>query len=170
MRAMLWSAIVVLLATTASVAQAPAPAGGGFRKQIGTPTRQVTMFNGLERQLLQAQKDKTLLDAMLTEDFQEWSAEQPSDPIDRDTAMQRALAAAQVQGGFRDMNVRMEGDTAIVSFVFLHRAEKEAGEPRSNATFVVDVWRKHGEAYELAARYSAPMRMQPMNMRPTGKE
>lgn len=163
---------VILAAITAMavLAAAQAPASGGIRKQIGTPTRQVTMFTSLERQLLEAQKDKTLLDAMLTEDFQEWSAEQPGEGIGRDEAMQRALAAGKVLGMVRDMNVRMEGDTAIVSFVFLHRAEKEAGEPRSNATFVVDVWRKHGEAYELAARYSAPMRMQPMNMRPTGKE
>jgi hypothetical protein len=150
-------------------AQAPRP-GGAPGKQIGTPTRQVAMFTALERQLMGAQKDKTLLDAMLTEDFQEWSAEQPADPIDRDDAMQRALGAGKIQGTFRDMNVRMEGDTAIVSFVFLHRGEKEAGEPRSNANFVVDVWRKHGEAFELAARYTAPLRMQPMNMRPTGKE
>jgi hypothetical protein len=159
--------LAVLVLAGISMAQAPT---GGRGKQIGTPTRQVTMFSGLERQLLGAQKDKTLLDAMLTEDFQEWNAEQPADPVDRETAMQRVQAAPAVQGGIRDMNVRMEGDTAIVSFVFVHRAEKEAGEPRTNATFIVDVWRKHGETYELAARYASPMRMQAMNLRPTGKE
>lgn len=153
----------VLLAWGIVLAQGlgPRPAG----KQVGTPTRQVAMFSTLERQLLEAQEDKTLLDAMLTEDFQEWSAEQPGGAIDRTMAMQRVQSAPAMQGAFRDMNVRMEGEVAIVSFVFLHREGRQPG-----ATFVVDVWRKHGEAYELATRYVAPMRMPAMDRRPTGKE
>ena len=162
--------LLAAVAVAAVFATAQAPAGGGFRKQIGTPTRQVTMFNGLERQLLQAQKDKTLLDAMLTEDFVEHNAEMPVQVVDRATALQHAQSAPAVQGVFRDMDVRMEGDTAIVSFVFVRREEQQGAQPRGNAAFVVDIWRKHGETFELAARYAAPMRMQPMNMRPTGRE
>ncbi len=161
----MWAVVAfVLFGTAVAAAQAPIP---GHNKG-GMATVQVTMFTQLERQLLAAQQDKTLLDAMLTEDFQEFSAEQPTEPLDRQTAMERALAAGKIQGGFRDMSVRMEGDAAIVSFVFLHRAEPQAGE-RGGATFVVDVWRKHGESYELAARYAAPTRMQ-RNTEPPRKE
>ena len=161
----MWTAVAFMLCGTAlAAAQAPVP---GPHKG-GMATVQVTMFTQLERQLLAAQQDKTLLDAMLTEDFQEFSAERPTEPLDRQEAMQRALAAGKIQGGFRDMAVRMEGDTAIVSFVFLHRAEPQAAE-RAGALFVVDVWRKRGEAYELAARYAAPMR-KPANMEPPRKE
>lgn len=156
----------VFLAWGTLLAQAPGPHAAG-RKQVGSPTRQVVMFGSLERQLLDAKQDKTLLDAMLTEDFQEWSAESPEGAIDRETAMQRVQSAPAMQGGFRDMNVRMEGETAIVSFVFVRRAGKPAG---SNAMFIVDVWRKHGETYMLAARYVAPARMSAMDRRPTGKD
>ena len=159
--------VIAAVAVLTAFASAQRPIGGVPGKQIGSPTRQVTMFTSLERQLLDAQKDKTLLDAMLTEDFQEWNAEQPGQGIGRDEVMQRALAAGKMQGAIRDMNVRMEGDAAIVSFVFVHRAEKEVGE-RSNATYLVDIWRKHGESFELAARYAAPMRMQ--TMRPSGRD
>ena len=165
---------VAVIATAVALgvfASAQRPTGGVPGKQVSSPTRQVTMFTSLERQLLDAQKDKTLLDAMLTEDFQEWSAEQPAAAIGRDEAMQLALAAGKVQGAIRDMNVRMEGDVAVVSFVLLHRAEQQGSGERSNATYIVDIWRKHGETFELAARYAAPMRMQAMrDMRPTGRQ
>jgi hypothetical protein len=158
--------ILFLVSVTIAGAQGPTP--GSIRKQIGTPTRQVALFTDLETQLSAgaAHKDQTTLDRLLADDFQLWTADHPSDPVGRDQWMEQALSASGPAGVVHEMNVHMEGEVAIVSFLLTPQTSTSAS---SHALFLVDVWTKQANTWQLATRYAChtPVQISP---KPSGKD
>jgi Domain of unknown function (DUF4440) len=158
--------ILFLVSVTIAGAQGPAP--GSIRKQIGTPTRQVALFTDLETQLSagSAHQDRATLDRLLADDFQLWTADHPSDPVGRDQWMEQALSSSSPAGVVHEMNVHMEGEVAIVSFLLTPQPSASA---TSHDLFLVDVWTKQVNTWQLATRYAChtPFQISP---KPSGKE
>jgi Domain of unknown function (DUF4440) len=142
---------------------------------IVTATKQVTLFSGLEKQMLQAveKKDKPALEAMLTDDFQ---IEMPNaDPLAGEDWMNSLMAKDFSLKSFviRQMSVADLGDAAVVKFDRLQQAifqDKNV----SGEFFVVDLWKKSGDSWKLANRYVAEVSTIPLTPKirpkPTGRE
>jgi hypothetical protein len=165
------SAIYILLAALATACLAqdrPASQTGHFR--VMTATRLVAVFSDLERQWLVAleQKDRAALDQLMSEDFQAWTPEPPGEPMPRDEWMPKAAGIKSQAVRLRQMSVRDLGNTALVCFVL--------SQP-SGDWFVVDVWTKHGDAWQVTDRYLSRLSgahrvpsAKTTDKRPTGKE
>jgi hypothetical protein len=140
-----------------------------------TATKQVTLFTGLERQLLQAvqKKDQTGLQAMLGDDFE--IAMPGADPLAGEDWVNSVMAKEFVLKSFaiRQMSVADLGDSAIVKFDRLQQATFK-GQSQSGEFFVVDLWKKSGDSWKLANRYVTLVRPLPLapklHPKPTGKE
>jgi hypothetical protein len=86
--------------------------------------------------------------------------------VDRDQWLEQALSSGGPAGVVRQMNVNLAGEVAIVSFVLTPQARAGAG---SKDLFLVDVWTKPADTWQLAARsacHTPPQRP----LRPSGKE
>jgi hypothetical protein len=110
-------------------------------------TRGMRIFGDAERKVIAALKahDKAALDRLVADDFEQRSQPAPGEPLARDEWTREAPAAAAQSAGLRQMAVHDLGDTAVVSFQWLHPAPD----------FVVDVWRKKAgsDDWQLAIRY-----------------
>jgi len=143
--------------------------------RIGTATRQVTLFSGLELQMLQAiqKKDSAGLTAMLSDDLSITTAN--SEPIAAEDWVESVTAKDFNLKTFaiRQMSVVDLGTTAIVSFGRLQQAAYQ-GRDESGDFFVVDVWKMNGDSWKLANRYVARVGPIPPAAkappRPTGKQ
>ncbi|HVP42117.1 MAG TPA: nuclear transport factor 2 family protein [Terriglobales bacterium] len=148
-----------------------APAGGSRQKsqpRVVTRTRLVALYSDLESQLAAAAQkgDKARLEQLLSDDFEQWSPEPPGDPIPREDWM-----AAYHPTSFTtsQMAVRAFGDTDVASFV-LHQKGAFGDKDLSGDFFVVDVWRREGNAPRLASRYiSKSSKWSAPSASPTGK-
>jgi Domain of unknown function (DUF4440) len=142
---------------------------------IITATKQVTLFTGLERQMLQGieKKDKAGLEALLTDEFE---IEIPNaDPLAGqdwvDSVMARDFSLKSFD--LRQMSVADLGNYAVVKFDRIQQATYK-GQNKSGEFFVVDLWKKSGDAWKLANRYVAKIGTIPLTPKiqpkPTGKE
>ncbi|HET8874860.1 MAG TPA: nuclear transport factor 2 family protein [Casimicrobiaceae bacterium] len=143
---------LVLLAFAACVVAPalaqPAPAPG----RIPTVTRLVKLFTGLEMDLVARThaKDLSALDALLDPSFELRAGNTPGTPVPRDAWIRDARAAPRAPPRIDQMSVHDFGDVAIVSF----RETAVAGATRGgSARFVVDCWKRDGDAWRLAVRY-----------------
>lgn len=141
--------------------------------RIITATRQVTMFSGLEKQLLGTiqKNDKAALNAMLTDDFQ---LEMPdADPMPGDDWITSVANKEFTLKSFviRQVSVLDLGDSAVVKFDRIQEAAFK-GKSESGEFYVVDVWKKSGDSWKLANRYVAKIGAVPVmpRSRPTGKQ
>ena len=137
----------LLGSAAAQKASGKAPAGG----RVVTRTRLVALYSDLEAQLAAgAQKqDRTKLDQLLADDFEQWSPEPPGDPVPREDW----LTAYHPSGAStRQMAVRAFPDLDVASFIL--RQQGKFGDSDFNGDFfVVDVWRHEGKGQKLASRY-----------------
>ena len=142
---------------------------------IITATRQVTLFTGLEKQLLQAvqKKDKPALQAMTTDEFQ---IEMPdADPLPGEDWLDSIAAKDFTLKSFiiRQMSVADLGDSAVVKYDRIQRATYQEKD-ESGEFFVIDVWKKSGGDWKLANRYvskAGPAPASPkIQPKPTGKQ
>jgi ketosteroid isomerase-like protein len=159
----------------AVLAAAQEPVKPKVNPRIGTATKQVTLFNSLELQMLQAvkKKDKAGLEALLSDDL--IIAMPDADPLAGDDWVDSVMARNFSVKSFaiRNMTVTDGGDSAIVKFDRLLQAtlndKNESGE-----YFVVDLWKKSGDSWKLANRYVAKVGSVPatpkIEPKPTGKE
>jgi len=166
--------LVGLLALAIS-ATAQEPVKPKATSRIGTATRQVTLFSGLELQMLRAiqKKDKAGLQSMLSDDFE--IAMPDSDPlagedwVDSVTAKDFSLKSFAI----RQMSVVDLGNAAVVHFGRLQQATYQ-GREASGEFFVVDLWKKSDDTWKLANRYVARVGPVPPAAkappRPTGKQ
>ncbi|HWG40748.1 MAG TPA: nuclear transport factor 2 family protein [Candidatus Acidoferrales bacterium] len=167
--------IVSFTVTTFMIAAAQEPVKPKLTPHIITATRQVTIFTGLEKQMLQAiqKKDKPGLEAMLSDDF---TIEMPNaDPLPGDDWLDSVMAKDYLLKSFvvRQMSVIDLGNAAVVKFDRIQEAsiktEKDDGE-----FFVVDLWKKSGDTWKLANRYVAKVNSVPWkpktDIHPTGKQ
>jgi hypothetical protein len=161
---------VIVLAMTAAGQEPVIPK---LTPTIVTATRQVTLFTGLERQLLQAvqKKDKAALEAMLADDFEitmpHADALAGEDWLDSVLAKDFSLRTFVIS----QMSVADLGGYAIVKYERGQQATLK-GKPDDGEYFVVDVWKKSGDSWKLANRYVARIHAVATKpaTRPTGRE
>ena len=142
---------------------------------IITSTRQVTLFTGMEKQMLQAvqKKDRVALEGMLSDDFE--IAMPDADPLASEDWVDSVMAQDFVLKSYviRQMSVADLGEAAVVKFERFqqgtYKARNESGE-----FFVVDLWKKSGDSWKLANRYvarvGATSSSAKTQSRPSGKE
>ncbi len=143
--------------------------------RIITATKQVTMFTGLENQMLQAvqKKDKAALEAMLTEDFaiEIPDADMMAGEDWLDSVMSRDFNLKSFV--IRQMSVAQLSDAAIVKYDRIQDSTYQ-GKPDGGEFFVVDLWKKSGDSWKLTNRYVAKVSSTPWipkgDIRPTGKQ
>jgi hypothetical protein len=159
----------------AMTAAAQEPVTPTLTPTIITSTKQVTLFTGLEKQILQAvqKKDKAGLEAMLTEDFEiampHADAVAGEDWLDSVLAKDFALRTFVIS----QMSVADLGDYAVVKYERGQQATLK-GKAYDGEFFVVDLWKKSGDSWKLANRYVARINTAPTTarakLRPSGKE
>ena len=170
------SLVFIISATiTMFLAAAQEPVKPALTPRIITATKQVTLFSGLEIQMLKAvqKKDKAALEAVLTEDC---LIEMPNaDPLGCDEWLDSVMAKDFNLKSFvvRQMAVTDLGNAAVVKFDRLQEATSK-GQADSGEFFVVDLWKKDGDNWKLASRYVAKVSSTPLlpkgPVKPTGKQ
>jgi ketosteroid isomerase-like protein len=167
--------IASILFIVSWVATAQEPLKPTLTPHIITATKQVAVFTGLEKQMLQAiqKKDKAALEAMLDEDF---AIEMPDadslagpDWVDSIMAKDFTLKSFII----RQMSAVQLGDAVLVNYDRVQEATSK-GNAVSGEFFVVDLWKKAGDSWKLANRYVAKVTATPVmpkaDKRPTGKQ
>jgi hypothetical protein len=159
-------ALVILMVAglaAASLSATPrSPANAPHRVQV--MTRQVLAFSQREQALADAlgKSDHAATDRLLSADFEMRDGATAVQPVPR------ALWISSRSSGMPEqMAVHDYGDVAVVSFV-----NNVTGSKAKSAAFVVDIWQKHGEDWQLAVRYQSQLdaRSAPAgDIRPTGK-
>lgn len=166
--------LFVLLPFTV-LASAQEPVQPKLTPAIITATRQVTLFTGLEKQMLVAiqKRDKTAVQALLGDDFE---IDMPdADPLPGDDWLDTVMANDFNLKSFtvRQLSVVDLGDAAVVKFDRVQQATYK-GRNESGEFFVVDLWKKSGDSWKLANRYVSKVGSIPENVKvqpkPTGKE
>jgi hypothetical protein len=143
--------------------------------RIGTTTRLVAQFSGLEQRLNRAiqHSDEATLNKLLAEEFEQWTPIPPSEPMPREEWLHNVLTAFALHSfQLQQVAVRMVGETAVVSFVQTQRAVCD-GRDCSGSLFIVDLWQLRKGAPRLLVRYNSQRlaRQPPPSPRtPTGKE
>lgn len=103
-------------------------------------------------------KNRTALEALLTEDFTMRSAA-TDDLIDREEWVRAAMGPATVESfHFADFHLQVYGDAAVVHSRFSQKGST-AGNEWSGEFFLTDVWVRFGGHWRVASRHSS---------RPTG--
>jgi hypothetical protein len=175
MRVRFFVRLLSVLIATAFFSAAQEPVKPALTPRIITATKQVTIFNGLEKQLLQAiqKKDKAAAQAMLSDDLY---IEMPdADPLPGDDWLDSVMAKDYTLKSFvvRQMSATDLGNAVVVKFDRLQEAVSKR-KADSGEFFVVDVWKKDGENWKLASRYVAKVSSQPSipktPVKPTGKQ
>jgi Domain of unknown function (DUF4440) len=175
MRVRFFARLLPLLIATILFSAAQEPVKPALTPRIITATKQVTIFNGLEKQLLQAvqKKDKAAVEALLSDDMY---IEMPdADPLPGDDWLDSVLAKDYTLKSFvvRQMSAIDLGNAVVVKFDRLQEASSK-GKADNGEFFVVDVWKKSGDAWKLASRYvakvSSQVEMPKAPVKPTGKQ
>jgi ketosteroid isomerase-like protein len=139
-----------------------------------TATRQVTVFSGLEKQLLQAvqKKDAAAIKTLVTDDF---SVRMPdADPMAVDDWIDSVMSKDFTLKSFvvRQVDAVDLGDAAVVKFDRVQESTFK-GQNDGGEFYVVDIWRKSGDTWKLSDRYvslvSATAFMPKGDVTPTGK-
>lgn len=172
--AILFALIVVLLQGTPASAQPPRSVP---RQRIVTTTRLVAKFSDLEERLTSAmqQKDQATLNAMLSDDFEQWTSAPPGDPTPREEWLHNVLTSFTLHSfQLRQMAVRTVDQTELVSFVRSQQAVC-GGRDCDGDVFIVDLWQQHNDTPQLLVRYESLVQklsrpLPEMPPRPTGKE
>lgn len=157
-----------------SLTAAQEPVKPGLTPRIITATKQVTLFTGLEKQMLQhvQKKDKAALEAMLADDC---LIQMPdSDPLAGEDWVDSIMGKDFNLKSFivRQMSVADLGETAVVNYDRVEQATYK-GKPAGGEFFVVDLWKKTGNSWKLANRYVSKVSdvpYMPKPVRPTGKQ
>src|ERR1051326_368769 len=144
--------LIVLAVTISGAAQEPVKPP--LSPRIITATRQVSIFTGLETQVLKAiqAQDQAAFKNLIAD---ECMIEMPdADPLAADDWISSVLGKDFVLKSFliRQVSVLDEGDSAIVKFNRVQQATYK-GAPASGEFFVIDLWKKSGDSWKLADRY-----------------
>lgn len=162
----------VLIATSVFFA-AQEPVKPKLNPRIVTATKQVSMFSDLEIQMLKAvqKKDKAALQAMLTDDCV--IAMPNADPLSGDEWVDSVMAKDFTLKSFAMRGVFFVdlGNAAVVKFERRQDATN-AGKAESGEFFVVDAWKKDGDAWKLAGRFVSKTGSESSTtpIKPTGKQ
>jgi ketosteroid isomerase-like protein len=143
MRLRPWIVVLAVLVATPAFAQPVQHSAN-----VPTVTRLVKLFSDLERGLAEKAlaKDVSALDAMLDPSFEMRVGSAPGMPVPRDAWIRQARAGSHETPRIEQMAVHDFGDLAVVSFL-----ERAGGAAKGR--FVVDCWKRNGDAWKLAVRY-----------------
>ncbi len=167
--------LFAVLIATSIFSAAQEPVKPALTPRIITATKQVSIFTGLENQLLQAvqKKDKAAAQPMLSDDL---NIEMPdADPLPGEDWLDSVMAKDYTLKSFvvRQMSAIDLGNAVVVKFDRLQEATSK-GKADSGEFFVIDVWKKDGENWKLANRYVSKVSSQPSMpkapVKPTGKQ
>jgi hypothetical protein len=139
--------------------------------KISILSRAAKIFSENEQALDDALRnhDEAELAKLLAADFELRRAENPGEPVPRADWLK--LAAPDPQSHRGQMTVHDHGEIAIASF---RRVQPSAGaeQPESQA-YVVDVWKKQGQGWQLLTRYESKLApadaAEPNDVAPDGK-
>ena len=157
------------------IADAQEPVKPPVTPRIITATKQVSLFSGLEKQILQAvqKKDKAALQALLSEDL---IIEMPdADPLDIDAWLESVTSKDFELKSFmiRQVSAIDLGNAVLVKYERIQEATSK-GQSDGGEFYVVDLWKKDGDNWKLANRYVAKVSSKPTMpkgaVRPTGKQ
>ena len=174
MRVHFFARLLPVLIVTIIFSAAQEPVKPSLTPRIITATKQVAMFTAMESQLLQAiqKKDKAVAQAMLSDDLMIEMPDADAMPGDDwlDSVMSKDFVLEKF--GVRQMSVVDLGNAAVVKYARLQQATQK-GANENGQFFVVDIWKKNGDAWKLASRYVSkvssvvPAQTAP---KPTGKQ
>jgi hypothetical protein len=137
-----------------SAVPAQEPVKPPLTPRIITATRQVTLFTGIEKQMLQAveSKNRAQLESMLAEDcsiaLPRADSLDCSDWLDSVMSKEFSLQTFAIRG----MSVTDMGDASLVNYERVQKASHE-GKDVSGEFFVLDLWKKSGGSWKLVNRY-----------------
>ncbi len=149
--------------------------------RVVTMTRPMAIFSGLESQLdaALAKGDQAALDKLVSDSFSLWTPAPPGDPIPREDWIQQVPGMFPIQRRQLAVEDLDNGNVDVVSYVATP-ATMAMGAPQKGAAkksarhapaFIVDVWKKVGDGYQLQARYQWEVSSYvPPRPKPTGKE
>lgn len=168
------SAIATIFAIT-SFSAAQEPVKPPLTPRIITATRQVSLFGGLENDMLRKvrSKNQSAIESMLTDDCQIYQPD--ADPLDGPDWVQSVMAKDFTLKSFmlRQVSVLDLGDSAVVNYTRVQEATYKS-RSANGEFFVVDLWKKDGGSWKLASRYvskiSSTATMPRGPIRPTGKQ
>jgi len=168
------SILAIALAAAFANVSAQEPVKPSLSPRIITATRQVAIFTDLEKQLLRAiqSKDQAGLSKLVSEDC---FIEMPdADPLPCDNWMTSVLSKDYVLKtfGVRQLSVTDGPDSSVVKFDRVQESSFK-GKPDGGEFFVVDIWKKTGDAWKLASRYVSKVSsvpFMPTDVKPTGKQ
>jgi len=175
MRVRFFACLFAVLIATSVFSATQEPVKPALSPRIITATKQVSMFSGMENQLLQAvqKKDKAAAQGMLSDDL---IIEMPdADPLPGDEWLDSVMAKDYTLKSFvvRQMSAIDMGDAVVVKFDRIQDAIFK-GKPDGGEFFVVDVWKKNADTWKLASRYVAKVSSVPVmpkaDVKPTGKQ
>ena len=157
--------MTVLVSLVASILVGDVPAqgqGASGRGAVGTVTRLVKLFDGLENDWLAAirNRDEAALGALLAEDFEMRLASRPADPIPRAEWIKQALGTPSAGWTVRQMAARDMGCVVIVSF----RLDPAAGASGARPVLVVDTWVQAQGTWRVTARYAGAADEPPLGL------
>ena len=175
MRVHFFARLFAVLVAASIFSAAQEPVKPALSPRIITATKQVSIFSGMENQLLQAiqKKDKAAAQAMLSDDL---IIEMPdSDSLPGDDWITSVLSKDFVLKSFmvRQLSVLDLGDSAVVKFDRVQQSTYK-GAADGGEFFVVDLWKKSGDSWKLANRYVSKVSSVPWmpkgDVKPTGKQ
>lgn len=146
--------VIALLAATLLGFGIPAAAQDvAASGRIPTVTRLVKAFLERETALDVAAREGRVaaVDAMLADDFELRVAARPGSPTPRAEWVRRVIAKPGPPRRFEQMAVHDYGDVAVVSFMQAWTARSPGHDIAT-----VDVWKRSGDDWKLAVRYSGP--------------
>lgn len=155
---------------TAKPAESPKPDALQGSPKITTATRGVQQFWELESNLAKAfaKSDKNTIGKLLNDDFKVWMPNQTGSSVGREdwlaSGHENPAPVRLVQ-----MAVQFYQDVAVVKF--LGQGKVDAGSKGSTQQyFVVDLWEKNDEGWELTNRYMAAIKPIQLPAKPNGKQ
>ena len=172
-RSLAFIAAIALASISSGSAQEPVKPS--LNPRIITATKQVVIFTDLEKQLLRAiqSKDQAGLSKLVSEDC---IIEMPdADPLPCDDWMKSVLSKDYALKSFvvRQLSVVDGPDSSVVKFDRVQQSSFK-GKPEGGEFFVVDVWKKDGDAWKLANRFVSKVSSVPSipkaPVKPTGKQ
>jgi hypothetical protein len=138
--------------------------------KIVTATRGVEQFWTIENALAQAlkKKDQASLSKMLNDDFKVWMPNQTGSAVGREDWLNSGRENPS-PARIAQMAVQFYQDVVVVKFLG-NGDSSAAGKGSAHQYFVVDLWEKNDQGWELTNRYMTAIAPVVMPKRPTGKE
>jgi len=143
-------------------------------KRIVTRTRLVAIFSDLEDQLFKGlqEKNEKAVKSLLGEEFQVWTPTAPGDPVPLEDWQKQSLAEDLKSFHVRQMAARAVDDNAVLVHFVLSKTVDLRGKALVRDYFIVDLWQKNDDKWQLCDRYASPLGAgvyKPAMVRPSGK-